>query len=146
MIKQIYAMMHELEKHNLSMNKLKIIDGNSKFLETKFFLEQSIQKDNDNDAINCDDVRERINSIGEPFWEFHRIKNIKKYLNQNKEDPLKKEIDEKHRKRFLSFSESEIGQFLKNKEEYNFPDSFDDDFFNTVAQQFYDSVNGRLLT
>ena len=142
-IKYLYEMKAELEKHDLPMNDYDIVDGNSKFPETKLFLEQSFKKNDDKIAIDCDKVREKIHIIEIPFLQFsqfRQIKRAKEYLDE------KGKIDKTYKNNFFSIFKSEIGQFWKSREEYNFPDSFDDDdFFNTIAQQFYNSVHGDIL-
>jgi hypothetical protein len=144
-IKHLYEMKNELEKHDLSLNEYDIIDGNSKFPKTKLFLEQSFEKKDEKHAINCDEIVKEIDAIAQPFIEFRQTKNEKEILDQNVEKSLKNEIKNEHKKRFLAISKSKIGQFWKDIEEYNFPNFFDYDFFNTEAQKFYDSVNGHVL-
>lgn len=144
-IRYLNEMKGELKNQNLPVNDLDIIDGNLKFPETKLFLEQSFKKEDENNAIDCDEVRSIIYDITTPFCEFFQVKKQKKRLSQNKEEPFRDKMEAIHKKNFLSISISEIGQFWKIREEYNFPDYFEDDFFYTVAKLFHKSVDGDIL-
>lgn len=146
-IKYLCEMKGDLHKQDLPMNRVDFINGNSKFPEIKLFIEQFFQENDDKNTISCDEIKKKIDSIATPFLDFCITTREKEYLNQNKEEPLKNKIEKEHKKRFLSISKNEIGQFWKVSEEYNFPNSFDDDnfFYNVARDKFYNAVNGDIL-